>query len=169
MVLTKGKESFETSIKLLYEDNGIPLSDRKEQERVTKVLFDMTEGLAYLVYQINTDLAYIDEQLKAAKKPAKLNQLKDKLTQLKETLVVTTGDNYVGRSAKQLREKLSDLYAKIVKVFERPTPAEMLNLKLLQGQYNKAKETYQRIQNKDLKKLLGSDAIAYKSFEEFVK
>jgi len=161
VVMTKGKERYETPLELKYEDNGISLSDRKEQERVVKELFNMTEGLAYMVYQINTDISTIDSKLKT-EKSSKLTKLKGKLIKLKETLVVTTGDNYVGTAEKQLREKLSDLYSKLTNIYERPTKAEMLNLQLLQDMYEEAKQSYQKLQSKE-------HDVKYQSFEDFVK
>ncbi|HIP48967.1 MAG TPA: hypothetical protein EYG92_08400 [Lutibacter sp.] len=162
VVMTKGKETFEIPLELKYADNGITLSDRKEQERVTKVLYDMTEELAYMVYQIDADISAIDSQLKTATNASKLTKLKRKLIALKEKLVVTTGDNYVGQSEKQLREKLSDLYSKISGIYEKPTKAEMLNLQLLQDLYKDAEQNYQKLQSK-------RTVVKYKSFEDFIK
>ena len=48
-------------------------------------LYDMTQELAYIVYELDALLEL-----------EKNKRLKSKLEDLKETLVITTGDNYVG-------------------------------------------------------------------------
>jgi len=171
VVLTKGKEKYEIPLELRYEDNGILLADRKEQERVTKLLFDMTEELAYLVYQIDKDIEYVIGLLdENNSKKSKTQKALNALNTLKESLVITTGDNYVGQAEKQLREKLSDLYSKISGIYEKPSRAEMLNIKIIVDSLNEAKEKYDTINNKDFRKILKakSETGKYKSFEEFI-
>jgi len=54
IVLEKGKDTYEHSIELTYDDTAMTtLSKRKEQEKMTKTLFDMVEELAFMVYEIN--------------------------------------------------------------------------------------------------------------------
>jgi len=176
VVLTKGKEKYEVPLELKYEDNGISLSDRKEQERVTKKLYDMTEELAYMVYKIDEGIDFAKKVLEKSQKDDN-NILKtiDAYNSLKETLVVTTGDNYVGTAEKQLREKIANLYSKIAGIYEKPSNAEMLNLSLLEESFNKAKTSYKTINNKNFKEVLESASktnikpIEYKTFKDFIK
>ena len=170
VIMTKGKETFEIPLELKYDDNGISLSDRKEQESITQQMFKMTEGLAYLVYQIDADLKACKTMLeKNPTKSSKTQKVIDQLNSLKESLVVTTGDNYVGTAEEQLREKLGKLFGKIAGTYDKPSKAEILNLKLLQDRYAKAQNDYKSIQSKGLKKVFIENPIQYKSFEEFVE
>ncbi len=176
VVMTKGKETYEVPLELRYEDNGISLADRKEQERITKKLFDMTEDLAYMVYQIDQEIDFSTNLLKKITvEKLKVQKTIDQLNTLKETLVVTTGDNYVGTAEKQLREKLSDLYSKIAGTYEKPSKAEMLNLKAIEYRFNNSKSNYKSIKENDFSKLIKLASktevklIEYKSFEEFIE
>jgi len=170
VVLTKGKEKYEIPLVLQYEDNAIPLADRKEQERITKKLFDMTEGLAYLVYKIDTDLDFAGTLLeKLPNKKTKIKKAIAKLNALKETLVVTKGDNYVGTSEEQLREKLGGLYSKIAGTYEKPTKAEMLNLNVLEERFVKANKSYKNMKPfTKLAKKAKLKPVVYKTFKAFV-
>ncbi len=176
VVLTKGKKKYESQIELQYDDNGISLADRKEQERVTKQLFDMSQELAYMVYKIDTDLVFLNNvTLKLPEKKVRIEKLMNKLNKLKESLVITKGDNYVGTSEKQLREKISDLFSKISGTYDRPTKAEMLNLQVLVEQLETAKQTYTNINKSSFSKLLKEvkqanlNSIEYQSFDAFIK
>jgi len=54
VVLQKGKKTYEHTIDLNYDDSALTtLAKRKEQEKMTKKLFDMVEELAFMVYEIN--------------------------------------------------------------------------------------------------------------------
>jgi hypothetical protein len=98
------------------------------------------------------------------------------LTNLKETLVVTKGDNYVGAAEPQLREKLVDLYAKVADSFYKPNSAEMGNLGAIETRFNDAKTNFKKIKDKELKKLTSLlspenkfGQIPMKSYDEFIK
>ena len=58
---------------------------------------------------------------------------------LKETLVITTGDNYVGSAEPQLREKIANLYAKLASSYDVPSQAELDNLAALEKRFKRAK------------------------------
>ena len=155
VVLIKGKKKYESKIKVHYADNGISLADRKEQERVTKKLFDMNEQLAYQVYKIDAILDYAKTLNKKKAKSTKVTQkLVSELTTLKNSLVVTTGDNYVDTAEPQLREKLSALYGKIAGTYTKPTVTEMENLKSLEKRYNDAMDKLKVIKDKRFNKVV---------------
>ena len=171
VVLTKGKDKYETEI-VLVNDPDSPLSKRERRKlrgTITK-LYDMTQDLAYLVYQI-------DQHLNAAEKSesAEVKAIADKLMTLKETLVITTGDNYVGAAEPQLREKIADLYSKVVQGFVPPSTSELQNLELLEGVFDDAKSQYAAMQGAELQtfaQLLESEnsaAVNVKSFEDFLE
>ncbi len=177
IVMTKGKKIFESEIEVVYDEKSLTtLEDRKKQEATTKKLFDMTEELAYLVYELDEINAKANALVVKDKKSKKIvASLQKELNALKETLVITSGDNYVGSAEPQLREKLADLYSKIATNYERPSNAEIKNIALIESRFNAAKNSFETIKKKRLSKLeaylkkndLGD--IKLKSPEEFLK
>lgn len=170
VVLTKGKESFETAIKLVNDpDSTLSKRERRKLQNTTMKLYDMTQDLAYLVYQI-------DQYLKVSEKSESedVKAIATKLFELKETLVITTGDNYVGSADPQLREKIADLYSKVVQGFVPPSKSELQNLSLLEGMLNDAKMTFSSMQDAELVTLStllkeeSNASVDIKSFEDFL-
>ncbi len=156
-VMTKGKETFEHTFNLIYDKNS-PLSekDRELKETITMQLYDMTQELAHMVYEL--DEIVTNATNKGDKKTvAKLNALK-------ETLVVTTGDNYVGSAEPQLRERMADLYSKVASSYDKPSPAELSNLKVIAARFDRGKQDFVKIKDKYLKK----QELQLKSFDEFL-
>lgn len=157
-VLKKGKNTFEHEFEVVYDKNSdLTVSDRSFKHKTIMKLYDMTEELAYLVYELDA----------ISEKAITLNnsKLADKLTKLKETLVVTTGDNYVGTAEPQLREKLSRIFSKVVSSYDKPSATELENIQLIEDRFNKATKTF----NKLKKKVPFLDKLNLKSFNEFVK
>ena len=154
VVIKKGRDTFEKTIDVTYKNNaGLNEDDRKFQHKTVMKLFNMTEELAYMVYVIdelilneNTNESTISE-----------------LNELKKSLVITTGDNYVGAAKKQLREKMSDLYSKVASSYDKPSANELENLALIENEMKSANKRYSKI----LKKV-SSTLIPEKSFEDFI-
>ncbi len=177
VVMTKGKETYETSLKLIPDPNSIwSDSDRKKLEEVSNKLFNMTEELAYMVYEIDETLAHAEKVSATGSSARKISKpLIDELTKIKESLVVTTGDNYVGAAEPKLREKLANLYSKVVSGFTPPSSSEMENLKLLEDNFNKAKADYSLTKSRRIGKLEnystknGIEQTKLMTFEEFVE
>ena len=88
---------------------------------------------------------------------------RSELNELKKSLVITTGDNYVGAAKKQLREKMSDLYSKVASSYDKPSANELENLALIENEMKSANKRYSKI----LKKV-NSTLIPEKSFEDFI-
>jgi photosystem II stability/assembly factor-like uncharacterized protein len=153
VVFTKGKEKYESKVTLI-NDPKSPYTDkqRKSLHKLTMDLYNMSEQLAYIVYQID---AYIDAS-------GDNKELAKELNTLKETLVITTGDNYVGSADPQLREDLLDLYSKVARGFAPPSTPELANFKLISERFEEAKKSYKKIKKDGV-------AVTLKSFEEFVK
>ena len=86
-----------------------------------------------------------------------------RLNELKKSLVITTGDNYVGAAKKQLREKMSDLYSKVASSYDKPSANELENLALIENEMKSANKRYSKI----LKKV-SSTLLPEKSFEDFI-
>ena len=152
-VLTKGKETFEHEFEVVYDEStGLTAEDRQLKHDTTIKLYDMTEELAYMVYEVD---AYIE-----ATENKKVNE---QLNELKSSLVITTGDNYVGLSEPQLREKIAGLYSKIAGGYDKPSPSELDNLRLIEDRFETAKADFEK-----LKKKAKVKDIELKTFEEFV-
>jgi len=155
-VITKGRNVYEHTFEIVYyERTGLTSADRKMKHDIMSKMYKMTEELAYMVYQID---AFIEA-------PKTKTKLKSKLNELKKTLVITTGDNYVGSAEPELREKLADLFSKIVGSYDKPSNSELEFLSIVENRYSKAKEDF----NKILKKIKSKEEIKLKTFEEFTK
>ena len=146
--------TFEKIIDVTYKNNaGLNEDDRKFQHETVMKLFNMTEELAYMVYVI--DELILNENTNES--------TRSELNELKKSLVITTGDNYVGAAKKQLREKMSDLYSKVASSYDKPSANELENLALIENEMKSANKRYSKI----LKKV-NSTLIPKKSFEDFI-
>lgn len=157
-VITKGKETFEHPFELVY-DTQSPLTpeDREIKNRTTMQLYDMTQELAYMVYEVDELITKTNEQ--------KNNKINAKLNDLKKTLVITTGDNYVGSAEPQLREKMADLYSKLASSYDKPSAADLENLDIVNERFMKAKEDLIKIK----KKIKDMDTLELMNFKEFLE
>ena len=154
VVIKKGRDTFEKTIDVTYKNNaGLNEDDRKFQHETVMKLFNMTEELAYMVYVI--DELILNENTNES--------TRSELNELKKSLVITTGDNYVGAAKKQLREKMSDLYSKVASSYDKPSANELENLALIENEMKSANKRYSKI----LKKV-SSSLIPEKSFEDFI-
>lgn len=154
-VLTKGKQTFEHEFEVIYDSRtGLSDKDREGKFNITMKMYDMTEELAYMVYKLDKISSAVQ---------GKSKKLDTKLKSLKESLVITTGDNYVGSAEPQLREKMSDLYSKLANSYDKPSNNELDNLKLIENRFEKAKVDFAKLK----KKAKVSD-LKFKTFEEFI-
>jgi hypothetical protein len=175
--LTKGTETFETKITTIYDPQSpFTLKERASQQEVTLDLFNLTEDLAYLVYQLDTWDAVVAEHTKGQSKPAKnLVSLNTSLDAIREVCVVTKGDNYVGAGEPQLREKLGDIYSAIGGYYGAPSSSQLENIAALKAEYNKQLAAFEKLKASDLKKFeaeltkAGKPAVVVKSREDFLK
>lgn len=154
VVLNKGKDTYKTTIKVENDPNSpITPAERDAQYKTTMELYKMTEDLAYMVYEIDT---YIEKAEAVVKTNPKAKKLADKMTselnELKKTMVITTGDNYVGSAPPELREKLAALYSDIASSYEAPSSAQLANLELLKKRYNATKADLEKAMNKEVAK-----------------
>lgn len=154
-VMKKGKETFETTFEIKNDPNSfITATEREAQHKTTQELIKEQEDLAYLVYELDEMVKKATTVIASDAKAAKLAQpVIEELTALKETLVVTTGDNYVGTAPPQLREKLSAIYADVAQNFEAPSKPQLENIKLLTDRFKKAKADFTKIKEKRFSKL----------------
>ena len=154
VVVKKGRDTFEKVINVAYKNNaGLSDDDRKFQFETVMKLFNMTEELAYMVYVIDELISNenIDDQISS------------KLNDLKKSLVITTGDNYVGAAKKQLREKMADLYSKVASSYDKPSANELDNLALIEEEMKSANKRYSKIIKK-----IKPELIPEKTFDDFI-
>ena len=153
-VITKGKETFEHEFELTYDvAAAISETDREFKHQTLSKMYKMVEELAYMVYELDAILDAITNKKK----------LHSDFEKLKQTLVVTTGDNYVGRPEPQLREDLGALYTKMAVGYDKPSQAELKNLKILETRFLEAQKQF-----KVLKTKLKVN-VDIKTFDDFLK
>jgi photosystem II stability/assembly factor-like uncharacterized protein len=176
VVLNKGKDTYETNIMVKYDTTSLlTLAEREAKQQVVKKLFNMSEELAYMVYELDTYQQMARSMFEKGPKAKKIAEPVDtKLQALKETLVVTTGDNYVAAAEPELRGKLADLYSKVASSFDKPSSAELSNLELLTNRFEQAKADFEKIKSKEVSKMLkfadkmGLTPIELLDFESFL-
>jgi hypothetical protein len=177
VVIQKGKDTYTNDIVVQYDPKSdVPVADRKQQEETTKKLYDMSQELAYMVYELDETVKTAEAaKTQSASNAKAVTPLIDGLGKLKETLVVTKGDNYVGAAEPRLREKMAELYSKIAQSYYKPNGAELSNLEAIQERFTNAKIEFKKIKDKHLKKLTSLksenkfETLPIKSFEDFIK
>jgi hypothetical protein len=175
-VLTKGKETFTQEFKVVNDPKSVISSaERKKQAEATKMLFDKNEELAYMVYELDAMIALNKKIIEGDPKTAKANNKIDaEFNALKNTMVVTTGDMYVGAAEPQLREKLTAIYSTVASQFDAPSPSQLANIESVMDSFNTTKSTFTNLKSKYKNKLIEQAAklqipFSLKSFEEYLK
>jgi hypothetical protein len=153
------------------------LAERTEQQKVTKELFDLIQDLAYFVYQIDQWDEKVEEFQKKNSAPIKtVTKLGEELDALRNKVVVTTGDNYVGAAEPQLKEKLNDIYGTVASYYGAPSSTQLENIASLKKDFAAARSNFDKIKagsikvfEKELTKNKTVQVPALISFEEFLK
>ncbi len=175
--ITKGSEVFEKEFEVIYDRySPFTAAERAEQQRVTNELFNFNQDLAYLVYQIDTWDNALEEYMKSNPKLGKHYAAAAKeLDNIREQLVITTGDNYVGAAEPRLREKLGDIYSNVAGYYGAPSPSQMETIQVLHEQFKTQQTAYAKLQSGDLKKVIaewqkkGVQLPKVMSLEEFLQ
>ena len=156
--ITKGKDVFEHPLVLVYDPKSIiSSSDRKSKQEAVMGMYNMIESLAYDVYCVDAYLQFaIDNKSK---------KLISKLDALKETMVITSGDNYVGASEPQLREKMTNLFQRVESNPGAPTTNELESWLQIKKRYNTTREALSKIE----KKYKLGKRLSLKTKEQFLK
>ena len=154
--MNKGKQKYESQLVVEYDKTSLlTAADRKLHKDVTTKLFDMSESLAFHVYEINEMTTFANRL--ASENPG-VKSIVDKmlptLTELKESSVITTGDNYVGAAEPELREKLATLYSKIAASYTPPSKSELDNMSLLEETFNSITESLEKVKSGDWSELM---------------
>ncbi len=155
VVIKKGKKEYTSHVEVAYPKQSVfTASDRQLQYETVTAMYNMIEDLAYLVYQIDyhLELAKPFESHKKYKKS--VLPMVEKLNELKETLVITSGDNYVGAAEPRLREKMSDLFGTIAGYPGRPGKNQLKNLRGLETAHSDAYESYRKILLKEVTRFI---------------
>lgn len=156
--ITKGKDVFEHQIALVYDPKSIITpGDRKSKHEAVMALYNMIESLAYDVYCVDAYINYAKDK--------KSKKLISKLDVLKESMVITTGDNYVGAAEPQLREKMTNLFQRVESNPGAPTLNELENLSQIQSRYVATKALLSSLEKKYK---LGKSTVL-KSKEQYLK
>uniref|UniRef100_UPI00404AD1C1 WD40/YVTN/BNR-like repeat-containing protein n=1 Tax=Fulvivirga sp. TaxID=1931237 RepID=UPI00404AD1C1 len=176
VVMRKGKDTYDTELELINDPNSLLTDqDRVALHETTIKLYNMSEQLAYLVYKIDESIAKSEQVMSVNANGKKVAEpISKELNTLKEKLVITTGDNYVGSAEPQLREKLSNLYSKIASGFEPPSSSEIENMTLLEEQFKDALTNFEKVQGKmnKMNKFIEEakiEPIVFKSYEAFIE
>ena len=156
--ITKGKDVFEEKIELIHDPKStISLNERESKKETVMGIYNMIEALAYDVYCVDSYLEYAKKE--------KRKKLTSKMNTLKESMVITSGDNYVGASEPQLREKMTNLFQRIENNPGAPMANELENLNQIQKRYAASKRVLSGLENKY--KLLKK--VNLKTKEEYLK
>jgi hypothetical protein len=152
VVINKGRDKFEQEFELTNDPTtSVDSAYFKQKNDIVMSLYNLTQDLAYMVYQT-------DEMIEGSQ-----GKLKSKLRDLKKTLVITTGDNYVGAAEPELREKLANLYSKVADSYSVPSPNEMEYMEVILNLYSTAEKEFNRLKKKS--KISFEEL---KSFDEFL-
>jgi hypothetical protein len=176
--ISKGNEVFEKQIEVIYDSTSLfSLDDRKKQQQTTQEVYNMIQDLAYLVYQIDQwDAKALEFKAKNTKSNKTVEAITKELTAMRNTLVVTTGDNYVGAAEDELREKFNEIFSTVSSYFGAPSVSELANISALENELNKAKSEFNTLKEtkiKDFSIMLEKNTSVTKPeilpFTEFIK
>lgn len=135
--ISKGSKTFEQDIDLKYDHNSIHSPDDRKQRLATiNKLIAMSEELAYEAdkldqIQKNAEMLLPFVNQKKLSKKANLTKLIKDIEALRSTMVITTGDNYVGMAEPELREKIATLYGEVNSYPGKPSVAQRASLDVL--------------------------------------
>ncbi len=178
VIINKGKEQYTGDITYQIDPNSaFSLADKKENQKLTMELFNAIEDLAYLVYDLDAQIDYINSNAqKLLPKDKNISKTLADLDVLKNKLVITKGDNYVGTAEKQLKEKLGELYNNVAGFFGKPSNVEMESAKTLAQKLSELKAEYQKLKATSIMKSIeqltkagATPMTTLKTFEEFLK
>ncbi|MCH2081718.1 MAG: hypothetical protein MK226_04965 [Saprospiraceae bacterium] len=175
--LTKGKKVYESTLTLVSDPESIHTDiERQEGHDAAMKLYGMNEDLAYMVDQLDM-IREGAEKVKASNPSKKIMKqvapLINELDAMKKTWVVTTGDNYVGQAAPELREKIATLYSEVAGYAGKPSNAQLESLALRESELNQAKADLDTLMKRleTINQLLSKkemDQINYRTREEFM-
>jgi hypothetical protein len=175
--ITKGADVFEKEIEVQYDPKSpFTLEERTAQQKTTVELYNFNQELAYFVYELDQWDASVKGFLNENSAPNKVAQaLSKELDNLRDKMVITKGDNYVGAGEPRLREKLGDIYSTIGSYYGAPSSTQLENIAMLRNTFNEGKAQFEKMKTSTIKafekELVKKSKTSPKilSFEEFLK
>jgi hypothetical protein len=175
--ITKGADVFEKEIEVQYDPKSpFTLEERTAQQKTTLELYNFNQELAYFVYELDQWDASVKGFLNENSAPNKAAQaLSKELDNLRDKMVITKGDNYVGAGEPRLREKLGDIYSTIGSYYGAPSSTQLENIAMLRNTFNEGKAQFEKMKTSTIKafekELVKKSKTSPKilSFEEFLK
>jgi photosystem II stability/assembly factor-like uncharacterized protein len=178
--ITKGNKTFDQDIELKYDPHSIhTIAERNERTEAVNRLVSMSEDLAYEADKLDhlqksgeSLLPFIDQKKLSQK--ADIRKLIRNIESLRSTVVITTGDNYVGMAEPQLREKIATLYGEVNGYPGKPSVAQMESMKVLNEKLNDVKSAVAKIvdETEKINKVLAqhkvSSKLEFRSRESFL-
>ncbi|MEM6964750.1 MAG: hypothetical protein AAF573_08305 [Bacteroidota bacterium] len=174
--IKKGKDVFETKVKLAYDPNEkYTVAERETQHEATMKLYNMTNHLGHAYYAME-DMHKQAQQLSEGEVKKKL---KKRLTtfatdveKYKASLVAMEGDFYVDEG-EALREEISTLFLAISQYPGQPSARQMNKLKILEGKMKTVHEKFNgfRVEMNAVNELLAKAELApikIKTLEEYL-
>jgi len=175
--ITKGSDVFEKEIEVQYDPKSpFTLEERTAQQKTTLELYNFNQELAYFVYELDQWDASVKSFLNENSSPNKAAQaLSKELDNLRDKMVITKGDNYVGAGEPRLREKLGDIYSTIGSYFGAPSSTQLENIAMLRTTFNEGITQFEKMKTSTIKafekELVKKSKTSPKilRFEEFLK
>lgn len=138
VVITKGKEKYETTFDLKGDPKSLYTKEAREV-RLDAVydLYDMTEEVGYLYYKADGLAKQAEAMAEKSKKMAKkLKAFEQKMRDFQESIAAKDGDFYVDEGSVLIREKISKLYFSVINFPGEPSADQKRKVKELREELN---------------------------------
>ena len=176
VIINKGKDRYEGSMTYQLDPKSPhSLADKKANYDLSMNLYNSTEQLAYFVYEFDAYKAYVDSNGTKLPNNKGVKKLRADLDSLKDKLVVTKGDNYVGTAEPRLRERMGDLYGQVSGYYGKPGSNEINSAATLNATFAQLKAQFETLKAAaatkpipDMVKAGAPPMAPPKSFDEFV-
>ncbi len=154
--LVKGDKSYTEKLVLAIDPKCVhSKEDRALQYETAMKLYNLQEELAYLnelIIRAEKQAKTTADSVKSQDLKKELNEFSVKLTELSKTLVASKeGTGITGEE--KLREKLSDLYGGVIGFPGRPTDSQLERVKGLDDEFKKAIDEKDKVMNSYLEKI----------------
>ena len=175
--IKKGKEIFETKVKLVYDpDANYSIAEREVQHEAAMKLYTMTNELGYMYYamqDMHTQATDLIGQAKKKQMKKRIKQMAEDVEKYKASLVSLEGDFYVDEG-EALREEISTLFLGISQYPGKPSARQMDKLEILKGKMKNVHQKFAAFKSEmeTVNRLLQSEEIEpikIKTFEEYMK
>ncbi len=152
-----GDKTYTQQLQLVHDKDNKLFSeeDRKAQYNAAMNLYHLHEQLATLVDKITAEQKLVTnniDSVKSAKTKKQLKEYNTKLEELRSTLLATKHKSMFA-DEKKLREYISEVYAAICGQECKPTNLQLERVTVLNDDYKKGEQTYEKLQQETGKKL----------------